>query len=441
MKILNITLLSALILGCGDTIADEDIQGNTAENSTIENSAAENSGKDSEQMENTATKSSEHTKIKKPTFGDIPAPPDVSAPPADATTTASGLVYKTLVPGDNGERPTAESKVEVHYTGWTTDGKMFDSSAKRGVPAKFPLNKVIAGWTEGVQLMTVGEKTRFWIPEALAYKGRAGAPAGMLVFDIELLSFKTPPPPPETPKNVDKPPRTATKTSSGLAYKLLSKGSGTENPTEESVVTVHYTGWLTNGEMFDSSVTRDEPAKFPLNKVIAGWTEGLQLMNEGDKMRFWIPEDLAYKGRAGAPAGMLVFDVELLTVFTPPPPPEVPIDVAAAPIDAIKTSSGLAYKVLAKGSGAQKPTSTSVVKVHYTGWMTNGEMFDSSVARGEPAEFPLNRVISGWTEGLQLMSPGDKVRFWIPEDLAYKGRPGAPAGMLVFDVELLEIVK
>ena len=74
----------------------------------------------------------------------------------------------------------------VHYTGWTTDGKMFDSSVARGKPATFQLDRVIAGWTEGVQLMVVGEKRRLWIPEALAYKGKR-RPQGMLVFDVELL--------------------------------------------------------------------------------------------------------------------------------------------------------------------------------------------------------------------------------------------------------------
>jgi peptidylprolyl isomerase len=120
----------------------------------------------------------------------VPAPPDVAAAPKDATTTASGLAYKVIKKGTGDAKPTATSRVEVHYTGWTTDGKMFDSSVQRGQPAVFPLNRVIAGWTEGVQLMTVGEKTRFWIPEAIAYKGQPGKPAGMLVFDIELLSIK-----------------------------------------------------------------------------------------------------------------------------------------------------------------------------------------------------------------------------------------------------------
>jgi FKBP-type peptidyl-prolyl cis-trans isomerase len=122
-----------------------------------------------------------------PVVKEIPAPADVAAPPADAKKTASGLASKVISNGTGTTHPVAESLVEVHYSGWTTDGKMFDSSYKRGRPAQFPLNRVIPGWTEGVQLMVEGEKRRLWIPEDLAYKGRPGAPQGMLVFDVELL--------------------------------------------------------------------------------------------------------------------------------------------------------------------------------------------------------------------------------------------------------------
>jgi len=121
--------------------------------------------------------------------GPLPAPPDVKAAPKDAKKTSSGLAYKVLKPGTGKTHPTASSEVTVHYTGWTTDGQMFDSSVTRGEPATFPLNRVIAGWTEGVQLMVEGEKTRFWIPENLAYRGQR-APYGMLVFDVELIKIK-----------------------------------------------------------------------------------------------------------------------------------------------------------------------------------------------------------------------------------------------------------
>ncbi|MGB0591631.1 MAG: FKBP-type peptidyl-prolyl cis-trans isomerase [Myxococcota bacterium] len=138
-----------------------------------------------------------------PKPGDLPAPPDVAAAPADATKTDSGLAFKVLNKGTGTEKPAAEDTVKVHYTGWTTDGKMFDSSVKRGKPTEFPLNGVIKGWTEGVGLMTVGEKRRFWIPGNLAYgetPRRPGAPAGTLVFDVELLEIKKAPSPEEMKK-------------------------------------------------------------------------------------------------------------------------------------------------------------------------------------------------------------------------------------------------
>ena len=217
----------------------------------------------------------------------IPAPSDVAAVPSNATKTASGLASRVLKPGTGKTHPGRTDLVTVQYTGWTTDGKMFDSSVTRGEPATFPLDRVIAGWTEGVQLMVTGESRRFWIPEALAYKG-AREPKGMLVFDVELLSFKASPTQP--PPDVKAPPADAKKTASGLAYKVVTAGTGAKHPSARNKVTVHYSGWTTDGKLFDSSVTRGAPATFPLDGVIAGWTEGVQLMVEGEKMRFWIPE-------------------------------------------------------------------------------------------------------------------------------------------------------
>jgi len=123
--------------------------------------------------------------------GSIPAPSDVAAHASDATVTASGLATKVLQSGTGNQHPRANSRVRVHYTGWTTDGQMFDSSVARNEPISFGLNQVIAGWTEGVQLMVEGEKRRLWIPENLAYRGQRGAPQGMLVFDVELIKIET----------------------------------------------------------------------------------------------------------------------------------------------------------------------------------------------------------------------------------------------------------
>jgi FKBP-type peptidyl-prolyl cis-trans isomerase len=121
----------------------------------------------------------------------IPAPPDVAAPPADAIRTATGLASKVLRPGSGTRHPRPNSQVTVHYTGWTTDGKMFDSSVARNQPASFALDGVIPGWTQGVQMMVEGEKRRFWIPSTLAYDGQEGKPQGMLVFEIELLRIES----------------------------------------------------------------------------------------------------------------------------------------------------------------------------------------------------------------------------------------------------------
>jgi FKBP-type peptidyl-prolyl cis-trans isomerase len=119
----------------------------------------------------------------------IPPPADVAAPPADAAKTSSGLASKVITPGTGKTHPSRNDRVTVHYTGWTTDGKMFDSSVASGEPLTFALDRVIAGWTEGLQLMVAGEKRRLWIPEQLAYKGQRD-PKGMLVFDVELIKIQ-----------------------------------------------------------------------------------------------------------------------------------------------------------------------------------------------------------------------------------------------------------
>jgi len=238
----------------------------------------------------------------------IPPPPDVAAPPADAQKTASGLASKVITPASGGETPQATDLVTVHYTGWTTQGRMFDSSHVRGKPNTFSLDRVLAGWRECVALMKVGETRRCWIPQELAYKGQPGRPAGMLVFEIELIDIVGAPP------DVKAPPSDAKRTASGLAYKVLTPGTGVRKPSPRSEVTVHYTGWTTDGKRFDSSVARGTPSTFGLDQVIKGWTEGVGMMVEGEKTRFWIPQDLAYKGEAGSPRGMLVFDIELLRI-------------------------------------------------------------------------------------------------------------------------------
>ncbi len=240
------------------------------------------------------------------------APDDVSAPPADAVTSSSGLSSRVLTPGAGGQQPTVADFVTVHYTGWTADGVVVDSSRNLSTPPLFPLNRSLAGWQECVQLMTVGESRRCWLPQRLAYNGRDGRPAGMIVFDIELLDIRTSPKVP--PRDVAAPPADAARTDSGIAYQVLRPGTGTRRPAPADRVTVHYAGWTSNGLMFDTSLLRGVPLTLALTDVIPGWTEGMQLMVEGERTLFWIPEELAYKGEVGSPLGMLVFDVDLVRI-------------------------------------------------------------------------------------------------------------------------------
>jgi peptidylprolyl isomerase len=118
----------------------------------------------------------------------LAAPPDVAAIPSDAKVEASGLATKVLAAGKGAEHPSESSKVRVVYTGWTTDGKTFDSSL--GDPTELTVSGLIKGFREGLLLMVAGEKRRMWIPQALAYDGAMGQPAGMLVFDVTLVEIE-----------------------------------------------------------------------------------------------------------------------------------------------------------------------------------------------------------------------------------------------------------
>jgi peptidylprolyl isomerase len=246
---------------------------------------------------------------------DIPAPLDVAAPPADAVKSPSGLVSKIVTPGAGTDKPQETDFVTVHYTGWTSEGRLFDSSHARAMPNMFALNRVMAGWRECVLMMTVGETRRCWVPQDLAFNGQAGRPTGTVVFDIELLDKR--PTPNVAPSDVSAPPSDAKSTPSGLYYKVIKAGTGVRRPTTRESVTVHYSGWTTAGELFDSTVVKGAPVTLDLNNVIRGWTEGLQLMVEGERTRFWIPEKAAYRGERGKPRGMLVFDIDLIKIEPP----------------------------------------------------------------------------------------------------------------------------
>lgn len=242
----------------------------------------------------------------------------------------SGLLYVALKEGpEGGDQPGKDDFVDVDFVGTRIDGVEVESSRAHGAAARFPLAMIEGSWmADGVKLMSVGDRYRFYVPPALAL-GEVGAPDGSvgpneaLIYEVELLKVTNPEKNLKAgeaflAENAKKPG--VTRTPSGLQYQVLAEGpAGGKQPTDANVVRVHYKGTLIDGTEFDSSYVRGEPAEFPLGQVIAGWTEGVQLMSVGDKYRFFIPAALAY-GKTGAPGGAigpneaLIFDVELLDV-------------------------------------------------------------------------------------------------------------------------------
>ncbi len=246
-----------------------------------------------------------------------PVPEAPQARPAEVTKTASGLEFFDLEVG-TGDSPEQGANVVVEYTGWLEDGTMFDSSFKRTDPFTFPLGqgKVIKGWDEGVASMKVGGKRQLIIPGKLAYgeRGRPGRipPDATLIFEVELKNILSVP---EAPQKV----ASYESTESGLKFHDFEVGTG-ESPNEGQRVSVHYTGWTTDGKRFDSSLERGRPIDFPLGqgRVIKGWDEGIATMKVGGKRQLYIPYDLAYGDKGRPPVipakADLIFEVELVGI-------------------------------------------------------------------------------------------------------------------------------
>ena len=237
----------------------------------------------------------------------------IAEPAADAIELADGIRYVVIDPSSN--EAVTDEYVEFNATVWTQSGKKVMSSDEDGhyVLPYSAIRQMAPGLARAIEDTPIGEDRRYYIRADLIAGGIPGAPQEDMVVDLRVIGGRNPLPAPDSVATI---PANATVTDSGLAYLVLAEGDGERSPALTDEVTVHYTGWTTDGRMFDSSVMRGEPTTFPLGRLIKGWQEGIQLMRVGDRYRFWIPAELAYGSnpRPGAPSGMLVFDIELLGI-------------------------------------------------------------------------------------------------------------------------------
>jgi FKBP-type peptidyl-prolyl cis-trans isomerase len=349
----------------------------------------------------------------------------------DMKKTASGLEYGVLKKGREEASPAPDDLVEVHYTGWLTDGTKFDSSRDRGQPTSFPVNQVIKGWTEGLQLMTPGAHFKLVIPADLGYGAQAAGkipPNSTLVFEVELLKV-TSMPKFRAAKGVVEETKT---TAGGVTYEVVKEGAGAACGEKDGLA-LRYAIWKPAGELLDCS---ERQSNHRISGTMATlpfpWLKDLAMACKvGTVLRVEVPQKLFPNANCDT-----VWELELTGIS------KVPDFRLCDPKKVVKTQSGLEYEVIEPGTGAS-PTAADNVVANYTGWLVDGTMFDSSHARGTPAEFPLNRVIKGWTEGLQLMKVGGKFLFTIPSELGY-GPQGSPPKIpgnatLVFLVELVDV--
>lgn len=373
-------------------------------------------------------------------------PYDLKTPPADAIKTASGLTYKKIVTKDTGPQPKRNDTVLLNITSWKQNGDTIFTNAGRNDPRPMNLSQAAPAFVEALPLLRQGEKAMLWVPGSIGYKTppTSGQPE-TLVHEVELTDIQ---PAPLVPDDVAKPPDGALATPSGLKYVVVRPGTGTEKARWFDSATFDYTAWDATGRMVETTEQRGDPRAHPVNgpiyKQSAGMSELLVTMVVGERARFWVEGEKmqrAAKRAATAASGLLCYEVQLTQVTKakaePPPPPP---DVAGPPPGTKRTAKGVYYRLLKGSNSNERPEPGAVVKVNYTGWTTDGRMFDSSVLKGEPAHLGLNSVIAGWADGIPLMQIGERMRFWIPEDLAYRGAEGKPQGMLVFDIELVAIV-
>ena len=368
---------------------------------------------------------------------------------ADLLDTAKAAVKDSAAKDSAKVAPAATADSAAVDSAAATGPQPFANSYDSGEPLEFTIGmgQVIPGWEKGLMGIKVGEVRKLTVPYQMAYGENSleGIPAySDLYFEVELVHADKPIEPDKFPQSVDK-----------LNWKDVAKGlkiydekvGGGKPAVAGSVLKTHYTGWLLSGRKFGSSKDMGKPLSVVMGagKMIKGWEVGLEGMKEGGVRWFRIAPSMGYGATAYTmiPANStLIFRVELVSS-------EVDEEIAAKMDFFPDTSSltfehgseGLRYAIVKPGEGEPAKTG-STVRVHYTGWLTNGYKFDSSRDRGQEFAFPLGggRVIRGWELGVAGMLPGEKRILIVPPGLGYGSRAAGPipgGSTLIFAVEYL----
>lgn len=309
------------------------------------------------------------------------------------------------------------------------------------------LGQVIEGWERGINGMKVGEIRYITVPSTMAYGDRSleGIPPNSdLYFEVELMHAEKPMVPDQFPKNINQ----YKWKDAHKGLKIYDEKVGNGKPAVVgATLKTHYTGWLVSGRKFGSSKDGGKPLSVTMGmgKMIKGWEVGLEGMSEGGVRWLRVEPSMGYGAKAYTliPSNStLIFRVELVSS-------EMDEEIAGKmdffpDTSALKFengSEGLRYAVINEGSG-EPAKEGGVVKVHYTGWLTNGYKFDSSRDRNQEFKFKLGggQVIRGWELGVVGMRPGEKRILVIPPGLGYGNRPSGPipgGSTLIFAVEYL----
>lgn len=230
---------------------------------------------------------------------------------------------------------------------------------------------------------------------------------------------------------------------------VIESGSGTEHPSGDDCVVLSFTAWKRDGALVSTSGPNGQSTTQCLTTAIPGIAEALESMVEGEERHVWVPAELAFAPHIAhhgpkqieerpAPPVDLTIDVRIIRILKAPPPP---VDLKTPPRNATRTPSGVAILVLKQGTGTKHPSLSSWVTLNYSGWTSDGKLFETTTMTGHPGVFLLSTVLPGWRKALPEMVTGEKARVWIPSALAYGNAPmerNAPAGDLVYEIELLD---